>query len=104
VVTRATHRTMGLLLILAVAWGAGCDDPCPDGSMLDSLGGLVAVEEEHPESWGTPADCTACHAIPALHRSGCTEGLDGDALRAQVLDEGEDSCRSCHGDLGTDSP
>jgi hypothetical protein len=94
-------RGAGLALWVGCAL-SGCGEPCPDGSMLDSAGGLVAVEQEHPEAWGEGESCTSCHAIPALHRQACTDGVDGPALRALVADEGEDSCRGCHGALGVE--
>ena len=93
---------MRLLGCLLLAFVAGCDDPCPNGSMTDSPGGLVAVQEEHPEAWGEAEACTSCHSVDALHLGGCTEGVDAVALREQVQDEGEDSCRSCHGSLGSE--
>ena len=87
---------------LAVLWLglAGCaDDACPYGSMLDGDEGLVVTEAEHPTGFGQ-AECTECHAIPQLHRHGCTPGVDDEAVRAIVSEEGVESCGSCHGANG----
>lgn len=89
----------GPLPILALLLASlGCEPPC-EGSMLDSPGGLVLVAEEHPDGWGQE-DCTDCHALEALHRSGCTEGVDMDAVRERVATDALTSCAPCHGDNG----
>lgn len=84
------------MLLLLAACG---DDPCPRGSMLDGLGGLVVTEAEHPTGWGS-ATCFDCHAAAALHRQGCTPDVDVDAVVAAVDAEGEASCVRCHGGNG----
>ncbi len=87
-------RLLPLLLLLA------CEgDPCARGSMLDSPGGLLVTPETHPTGWGF-AECEACHALPALHRSGCTPEIDLDAVREHVETEGVAGCVDCHGDNG----
>ncbi len=90
--------TLATLLALGLA---GCD-PCPEVAMMDGTEGLVIVEEEHPDGWGHE-ECTTCHVYEALHRRGCTEGVDLAMVREQVADEGLDACVVCHGDNGTDS-
>ena len=87
------------MVILLLLLG-GCDpDPCARGSMLDSPSGLLLTPEEHPTGWGM-AECAACHALPALHRSGCTPEVDLAAVRAQVEEDGFVGCGDCHGDNG----
>jgi hypothetical protein len=84
-------------LVLAAA---GCaDEPCPEGSMLASEGGLVVTEAEHPLGWGS-AECTDCHALPAIHLAGCTPEVDLVEAREEVDLLGLDSCATCHGDNG----
>ncbi|MFT7519658.1 MAG: hypothetical protein ACI9MC_001800 [Kiritimatiellia bacterium] len=87
----------GLLLVLLV----GCDEP-PCTDMTRSPGGLVVTAEEHVTGWGDAA-CHGCHALGALHRRGCTPGVDLDVLRIEVEQAGDDSeaCMSCHGELGS---
>jgi hypothetical protein len=67
--------------------------------MLDGPGALRVTAEEHPDGWGR-ADCAGCHAFEALHRTGCTEGIDLAAVRAEV-DAGR-SCAICHGENGVE--
>ena len=86
----------GGLVLLALGCAA---DPCPRGSMLESEGGLVVTEAEHPTGWGDPA-CADCHALDALHRQACTPDVDLDEVTAQVEASGEESCTTCHGDNG----
>lgn len=90
-----------LLSVLAALALVGCGDPCEDGSMLDSPGGLVVIEAEHPDGWGR-ADCADCHSFAALHRDGCAEEVDYEALRDEVDADGADSCGSCHGENGVE--
>ena len=86
------------LLILAL--GAGCEAvPCPRGSMLESDGGLIVTEAEHPTGWGE-ADCTLCHVPATLHDQGCTPDVDLAEIDAMVEEEGVDACATCHGDNG----
>ncbi len=69
--------------------------------MLDSVGGMVVVQDEHPDAWARP-DCEACHALPALHRQACAEAIDFEGVRGIVDAEGYESCSSCHGDMGVE--
>lgn len=85
--------------ILALAL-AGCGDPCPEVAMIDGPEGLVIIEEEHPDGWGHH-ECTTCHALEALHRRGCTDGVDLAMVREQVEDEGLEACSVCHGENET---
>lgn len=90
-------KRASLLLIVLLA---GCEaEDCPQGSLLDHEGGLVLTAETHPEGWGV-ADCEACHALASLHTVSCTEGVDLDALRAEVAASGYEGCQGCHGDNG----
>lgn len=90
-----------LATLIAVALLAGCEagDPCARGSMLDSVGGLVLTEAEHPTGWGEES-CVDCHAYASLHRVACTPDVDLDAVAEQVEEEGLASCATCHGDNG----
>lgn len=85
---------------LLLLWA--CDeDPCPRGSMLDSVGGLTVTEIEHPTGWGLDG-CDDCHALTQIHRLGCTEEVDLVEVRDEVELDGLESCASCHGDNGVD--
>ncbi len=92
-----SHRPLLFIVLLPLA--ACGDDPCPRGSMLDSVDGFEMTEAEHPTGWGLE-DCSECHALPSLHRLGCSPDVDLELIREQVRDEGLDSCASCHGDNG----
>jgi hypothetical protein len=93
-------RTSAIFWLGAVTWLGGCEvEPCPGGSMIDSPGGLVVTESEHPEAWGAD-ECFACHGAATLHRYACVDDVDLEALRALVDDQGDASCASCHGDNG----
>ncbi len=85
---------LGVLLL-----GLGGCDPCASGSMLESEEGLMITADEHPDGWGRE-ECSTCHAFDALHRRGCTEGVDLVLVRQTVEDEGMDACGTCHGDNG----
>lgn len=89
-------------MILLLALLACGDERCPDGDLLASPGGLALTEEEHPTGWGNP-DCTSCHALAAIHRTSCSEGVDLAAVRAEVDADGVASCAACHGDNGLDT-
>lgn len=69
--------------------------------MLDGDEGLVVTEDEHGEGW-LQDDCFACHAAVTLHRTGCTPGVDLEAVQEQASYEGLDCCVECHGDNGVD--
>lgn len=86
------------LCLLFVSMLAGCPS-CPEVSILDGEGGLELVEDEHPDGWGQ-ADCRACHQLKAIHRRGCTEGVNLAAVRELVAAEGLDVCSDCHGNNG----
>lgn len=87
-------RTAALTALIACA-----DDPCPRGSMTESVGGLVVTEAEHPTGWGQ-AECASCHAFDALHLQSCTPEADLVAVQELVDAEGVDACAACHGDNG----
>lgn len=88
-------RPVLVLVLLCV----GCEeDPCPRGSMLDSDGGLIVTEAEHPTGWGVET-CSECHAEDVLHRRGCT-AVDLQDVRDDV-DDGV-PCSYCHGNNGVD--
>lgn len=86
------------MILLLFLFGCGAGD-CPAGSMLESEDGLVVTEAEHPAAWGD-ADCAGCHALDALHRRSCADGVDLVEVRGIVEDEGVQSCAGCHGDVG----
>ncbi len=89
------------LLIIAAfaALTLSACDGCPEVAMIDGPEGLVIIEEEHPDGWGLE-ECTTCHAMGALHRRGCSPGVDLQMVRDQVDEEGLDVCWTCHGDNG----
>jgi len=87
---------VGLPLAACGTGSPACDDTA---GMPSSPGGLRVTAREHGEAWGQPT-CAGCHAFEALHRTGCTPGVDLSAVRAQVRDDGAASCAGCHGDNG----
>lgn len=89
----------GLLWALLLLGACAEADPCPRGSMLESDGGLIVTEAEHPTGWAE-ASCASCHALTTLHRVGCTPDVDLDAITAIVDEQGDEACSSCHGDNG----
>lgn len=89
-------RTLPLLLAL------GCAEvPCDD--MTAGPAGLVVVPAEHPTGWGLDR-CAACHVTAVTHTRACTPGIDLEAVRLRVDEEGEASCAACHGDNGRTAP
>lgn len=90
---------LALLLGLLLGLSAGCGDTCPEVAMTEGPEGLVLTPDEHPSGWGE-AECTTCHAMLALHRRGCSPGVDLAMVREQVEAEGLDACATCHGDNG----
>ena len=91
-------RLARVLALLATVLLAACD-VCPEVPMTEGAEGLVITPDEHPDGWGEH-ECWACHASEALHRRGCSGGVDLVMVREQVDDEGLDSCSDCHGDNG----
>lgn len=76
---------------------AGClGDPCAGVPMSQSDGGLVVTADEHPDGWER-TDCVSCHALDAIHRYGCSPGVDPVALQREAQ---PDNCTDCHGDNG----
>lgn len=88
-----------LCLLVALPLLLSACDPCPETAMTDGAEGLVITPEEHPDGWGQD-ECWSCHAWDALHRRGCSPGVDLVLVREQVEEEGLDSCSDCHGDNG----
>ena len=87
-------------MLPVVAILVGCEDePFAGGSMLESPGGLVVTEEEHPTGWGDEA-CAECHAFDALHLHACTPEVDLAEAQLKVEEDGDDSCAPCHGTNG----
>ena len=97
-------RTWLFALLAPLALG-GCDEvaPCARGPMTDSVGGLAVTADEHPTGWGSAA-CVDCHALPALHRRGCTDEVDLAEARALIDEGGLVACAVCHGDNGVEAP
>jgi hypothetical protein len=93
------------ILIITMSWwvvaGCGPEEGCEQGSMRDSPGGLELRASEHPTGWGQEP-CAACHVEAVIHREGCTEDVDLEAVRAEVEERGEGSCQRCHGDNGVE--
>jgi len=115
-VTRVVPQAGAALLALLLA--AACGDfaePTSEnyGNLLNSPGGLLLLEEEHPTGWQRP-DCLACHAVINMHtvnRTGLpncntlpdppAEGCIDLAEIQEIIDnEGQSSCMLCHGDNG----
>lgn len=94
---------MTRLAVLGLLGLAACGpvETCPEGSMLDGPAGLELTEGEHELGWGQ-AECWRCHSESTLHRRGCTEGVDLQALEAQVQAEGLSACATCHGTNGVE--
>jgi hypothetical protein len=81
------------------------------GNLLQSPGGLVVLEEEHPTGWGRP-DCQTCHERRNSHTENRTGLADCDAVPegtpcidlAEIQDlirrQGQQSCAQCHGHNG----
>lgn len=104
--------------LLAAALLAACGDnaePMSEnyGNLLNSPGGLLVLEEEHPTGWQRP-DCLACHNVLNMHTvnrtglpscnalpqppdTGCIDLLE---IQQIIDNEGPDSCMMCHGDNG----
>jgi hypothetical protein len=96
-------------ILLAFSLGltaCGTDGPeTPEnyGNLLDSPGGLLVLQEEHPDGWGRP-DCLVCHVASNMHtvnRTGLPDAqIDLPGVRAIVQAQGQASCSQCHGDNG----
>jgi hypothetical protein len=100
-------RSFVAALLLAAAF-AGCGEdgaeaPENYGNLLASPGGLVVLEEEHPDGWRRP-DCFVCHEIRNIHtvnRTGLPDDeIDLPGVQAIVQAGGQASCPQCHGDNG----
>jgi hypothetical protein len=94
------------LAVLALLCGCG-EQSTPVGedygNLLDSPGGLLVLQQEHPSGWGRP-DCFLCHQglnIHNVNRTGLPDSVvDLEEVRAIVATQGESSCAQCHGDNG----
>jgi len=93
------------LLIAALAAVAGCGESADTesenyGNLLASPAGLTLVADEHPTGWGR-AQCFACHEVRNIHTVNRThlpdEDIDLPGVRAIVHEQGEASCKQCHG-------
>lgn len=102
-----TSRSLFLLALLGAVLAACGQDGAQEGedygNLLDSPGGLIVLQEEHPDGWGRP-DCFLCHQGSNLHmvnRTGLPDAVvDLPGVRAIVGTQGEASCAQCHGDNG----
>lgn len=90
-------------LALAGCGSDGSEDSENYGNLLASPGGLIVLEEEHPDGWNR-ADCLLCHAADNIHNVNRTglpdDDVDLEGVRAIVHNQGEASCALCHGDNG----
>jgi hypothetical protein len=115
-VTRFPILTSALLLATLLAGGCGDNaEPTSEnyGNLLNSPGGLLVLEEEHPTGWQRP-DCLGCHAVINMHtvnRTGlpnCNtlpdpppEGCIDLAEIQEIIDnQGPSTCMLCHGENG----
>ncbi len=90
------------LSLAAVNCGSATNQGEDYGDILATESGLVLVESEHTYGWGR-SDCLVCHNLENIHlvdNSGL--GIDVDAIHEQTLEEGEDSCFTCHGTNGVE--
>jgi hypothetical protein len=102
---------LAALLFVAGCGSGGEQDGENYGNLLDSPGGLLVLEIEHPTGFGRP-DCFTCHEVRNSHienRTGlanCQDVPDGtacidlDEIQAIIKSGGEQSCMQCHGDNG----
>ena len=114
--SRSSNLPAALLVAALLVGGCGDNaEPTSEnyGNLLNSPGGLLVLEEEHPTGWQRP-DCFACHAMVNMHtvnRTGlpnCNtlpdpppEGcIDLAEIQEIIINEGPDSCMQCHGDNG----
>lgn len=91
-----------LLLIGASCGGIGTNGGENYGNLLDSPGGLILTQGEHPAGWGR-TDCTSCHELDNIHLVNRT-GLDIDiaAIHDLAVSGGEAGCPDCHGANGVE--
>jgi hypothetical protein len=99
------------LLLIAGCGNNGSEDGENYGNLLDSPGGLLVLEVEHPAGFGRP-DCFTCHEVRNSHNENRTglancEDVPDDSncidlgeIRAIIKSGGEQSCMQCHGDNG----
>ena len=94
-----------VLFILSVFLFAACGDAnIPDGEDHGNIAagdlGVVLTQTEHPLGWGE-ADCFLCHMTDNIHRTDRTgTGVNLEAVRSLVEEQGLASCADCHGTNG----
>ena len=100
---KTSHWILPALLIVAACGTEGSQEPEDYGNLLASPGGLIVLQEEHPDGWGRP-DCLGCHNAANIHvvnRTGLPDAqIDLPGTRALVQAQGQASCPQCHGDNG----
>ena len=101
----------GAALVFCACGNGGDQDGEDYGNLLDSPGGLVVLEVEHPTGFGR-AECFTCHEFRNSHivnRTGlanCSDVpddancIDLEEIRRIIKNGGEQSCMQCHGDNG----
>lgn len=69
------------------------------GNLLNTSGGLVLTQAEHPTGWGE-SECTLCHNLENIHLVDRTGVTDITAVHNQAISEGITGCAACHGTNG----
>ncbi len=112
---RAAAVIVALLVGLALASCGDSSRPTSEdyGNLLDSPGGLIVLEEEHPTGWQR-AECLSCHNVLKMHtvnRTGLpdcntlpdppsTACIDLGEIQEIIDNQPRDSCAQCHGTNG----